>query len=316
MTVDLDERRAELLALRARLLGAAQDIVADDNDDSELSSAAGDQHLADHASEMLDREIDESLGENAEQIVREIDAALERIEDGTYGTCAAAGSRSPRSGSRRCPTRCSASTASARRSAGERAGPHRAAADASSRFASARRRTRCSRSPARRGRSPRAARSGGARARRRRRGMCRPAHEVARLGRLALGDAVDVLGPFTIHHVRNTGHRVRALRRLDLGRDRPHRRSRSAHCSSSSPARGGGIRSLPVALGLVLGGSVSNLVDRLRLGHVTDFLDFDYWPAFNLADTFIVVGVGLLFLSFVAADRSSAAVGTSPLSRP
>jgi hypothetical protein len=69
------------------------------------------------------------------------------------------------------------------------------------------------------------------------------------------------------------------------------------------------------AVGLVLGGSASNLVDRLRLGHVTDFLDLDYWPAFNLADTFIVVGVALLFLSFVAADRTSAAVGTSPLSR-
>ena len=72
---------------------------------------------------------------------------------------------------------------------------------------------------------------------------------------------------------------------------------------------------LPVAVGFVLGGSVSNLVDRLRLGHVTDFLDLDYWPAFNLADTFIVVGVGLLFVCFVAADRSSARVGTSPLSR-
>ena len=65
----------------------------------------------------------------------------------------------------------------------------------------------------------------------------------------------------------------------------------------------------------MLGGSASNLADRLRLGYVTDFLDLDYWPAFNLADTFIVVGVGLLFLSFVAADRSSATVGTSPLSR-
>ena len=71
---------------------------------------------------------------------------------------------------------------------------------------------------------------------------------------------------------------------------------------------------LPVAVGLVLGGSISNLVDRLRLGHVTDFLDFDYWPAFNLADTFIVVGVALLFLSFVAADRTSPRVGDAPLS--
>jgi signal peptidase II len=61
----------------------------------------------------------------------------------------------------------------------------------------------------------------------------------------------------------------------------------------------------PVALGLVIGGSVSNLIDRVRLGHVTDFLDFTYWPAFNLADTFIVVGVAILLLALVAVDRSS-----------
>src|SRR5204862_7735111 len=52
---------------------------------------------------------------------------------------------------------------------------------------------------------------------------------------------------------------------------------------------------LPVALGLLIGGSASNLVDRIRLGYVTDFLDFRYWPAFNLADSFIVVGVAILF---------------------
>ena len=51
---------------------------------------------------------------------------------------------------------------------------------------------------------------------------------------------------------------------------------------------------LPVALGLLIGGSVSNLLDRVRLGHVTDFLDLRYWPAFNLADMCIVVGVVLL----------------------
>jgi signal peptidase II len=133
-------------------------------------------------------------------------------------------------------------------------------------------------------------------------------------GRLALGDAVDVLGPFTIHHVRNTGIA------FGLFAD-----STSVVIVLTAVAIGtlivffarSGRRHplLPVAVGLVLGGSASNLVDRLRLGYVTDFLDLDYWPAFNLADTFIVVGVGLLFLSFVAADRSSAAVGTSPLSR-
>ena len=72
---------------------------------------------------------------------------------------------------------------------------------------------------------------------------------------------------------------------------------------------------LPAALGLLIGGSVSNLIDRVRLGYVTDFLEIDYWPKFNLADSFIVVGVGLLFLSFVASDRSSPRVGTPPLTR-
>jgi DnaK suppressor protein len=90
-----DDRRAELLAMRERILGAAHDIVEDDNDDGELSSAAGDQHLADHASEMFDREVDESLEENAETIVQEIDAALRRIEDGTYGTCVRCGNPIP-----------------------------------------------------------------------------------------------------------------------------------------------------------------------------------------------------------------------------
>jgi len=87
MTIELDTRRRELLDLRERMLGAARDIVEGDTDDGELSSAAGDQHLADHASEMLDREVDETLEDNAEDIVREIDAALERIDAGTYGVC-------------------------------------------------------------------------------------------------------------------------------------------------------------------------------------------------------------------------------------
>ena len=75
---------------------------------------------------------------------------------------------------------------------------------------------------------------------------------------------------------------------------------------------------LPVALGLVIGGSVSNLIDRVRLGHVTDFLDFRFWPAFNLADTFIVVGVGILFVALLTADRprTQPRLGNAPLSRP
>lgn len=55
-----------------------------------------------------------------------------------------------------------------------------------------------------------------------------------------------------------------------------------------------------VALGLVIGGALGNVVDRVRFGAVLDFLDFHiaeyHWPAFNLADTFICVGACLLIL--------------------
>ena len=60
---------------------------------------------------------------------------------------------------------------------------------------------------------------------------------------------------------------------------------------------------VPGALGLLIGGSLSNLVDRVRLGHVTDFIDFSWWPAFNLADSFIVIGVGILLAAMLGADR-------------
>ena len=45
------------------------------------------------------------------------------------------------------------------------------------------------------------------------------------------------------------------------------------------------------ALGLVLGGTVGNLIDRVRLGYVTDFIDVGIWPSFNIADSAIVVGI-------------------------
>ena len=49
-----------------------------------------------------------------------------------------------------------------------------------------------------------------------------------------------------------------------------------------------------IALGLQLGGAVGNLVDRVRYGHVVDFIDLRFWPVFNIADSAIVVGVILL----------------------
>lgn len=64
---------------------------------------------------------------------------------------------------------------------------------------------------------------------------------------------------------------------------------------------------LTTSLGLQLGGAIGNLVDRVTLGHVTDFFDFRIWPVFNIADSAIVVGVVVLTGYMLLFDRSSKA---------
>jgi signal peptidase II len=111
-----------------------------------------------------------------------------------------------------------------------------------------------------------------------------------------------VVGPFTIRHVENSGIAFGLF---------SHATSAVVVVTAIAIAwmlayfgRSGARHPvLPVALGLVIGGSVSNLADRIRLGFVTDFLDFRYWPAFNLADSFIVIGVGILLAALVLAER-------------
>lgn len=71
-----------------------------------------------------------------------------------------------------------------------------------------------------------------------------------------------------------------------------------------------------VGLGLVLGGAMGNLTDRLirgagLSGEVVDFIDLHVWPVFNVADTGIVVGAAILLLSGLRRDRSSVA-GPAP----
>lgn len=58
-----------------------------------------------------------------------------------------------------------------------------------------------------------------------------------------------------------------------------------------------------MAYGMILGGAIGNLIDRIRQGWVFDFLDFRIWPVFNLADTFICIGVGILFLEMLIAGK-------------
>ena len=126
-------------------------------------------------------------------------------------------------------------------------------------------------------------------------------HIVA--SRLTLDAERHVVGPLSIHHVQNSGIAFGLF-------------------ASATPivtvltavavawmvvffARSGARHPvLPIALGLLIGGSASNLLDRVRLGHVTDFIDLRFWPAFNLADSFIVLGVLILLAALLLPQRS------------
>jgi signal peptidase II len=122
------------------------------------------------------------------------------------------------------------------------------------------------------------------------------------VSQLALGESVHVVGPLDIRHVTNPGiafglfsswaSAVTILTAAAVGWMLFY----FARAGARHPV-------LPVALGLLVGGSAGNLVDRVRLGHVTDFLDLRFWPAFNLADVFIVLGVAALLLALVSAER-------------
>lgn len=63
-------------------------------------------------------------------------------------------------------------------------------------------------------------------------------------------------------------------------------------------------------IGLVMGGAIGNVIDRARWGAVFDFADFHvgqwHWPAFNVADLAIVVGVGLMLLDSLVGDKKTA----------
>jgi signal peptidase II len=68
-------------------------------------------------------------------------------------------------------------------------------------------------------------------------------------------------------------------------------------------ARNATVRWMWVAVGLVAGGALGNLVDRLRAGEVTDYVEAGSWPPFNLADVAITAGVAVFALIFLRAER-------------
>jgi RNA polymerase-binding protein DksA len=93
VSIDVDRFRRVLEGERKRLLHAAKAVHHSGSlleETGDLAIGSGD-HLADSASETYMRELDEGLEENAEHILVEIEAALGRIEDGTYGLCTSCG---------------------------------------------------------------------------------------------------------------------------------------------------------------------------------------------------------------------------------
>ena len=129
--------------------------------------------------------------------------------------------------------------------------------------------------------------------------------------RLALDEAHHVLPGLTITHVRNSGIAFGIF---------PGKLAIVSVLTAAAVvwmlvhfARSGSRHVLfPVALGLLVGGSVSNLADRVREGHVTDFIHITHWPTFNLADSFIVIGVALLALGLIRVEHRKAQAPVDP----
>lgn len=116
------------------------------------------------------------------------------------------------------------------------------------------------------------------------------------VSRIVLGDQVPASGPVTLHHVHNTGAAFSLFPQLQyvfLGVAAVV----SAYIVLAGHRFGSGALT-QATLGLILGGAVANAVDRAVQGYVVDFVDLHRWPVFNVADSCIVVGIGVALLTF------------------
>jgi signal peptidase II len=120
---------------------------------------------------------------------------------------------------------------------------------------------------------------------------------------IVLGEKVDVLGPLKLTLSHNEGVAfglahgggivLVAISLIAMGV--------VLWLFSRDPARPG----MWVATGLLTGGAIGNLIDRVRHGHVTDFIELPHWPPFNLADCGITCGVVLLLVIYIReAERT------------
>jgi DnaK suppressor protein len=96
--IDVSRFQGALLEERRRVAAAIDNLHEDHQGsmaDESGEDAVFDNHLADTATETYDRELDYTLEENSEHVLADIDAALKRIEDGTYGVCTNCDQRIP-----------------------------------------------------------------------------------------------------------------------------------------------------------------------------------------------------------------------------
>lgn len=132
---------------------------------------------------------------------------------------------------------------------------------------------------------------------------------------VAFGDRIPVIeGFFYLTHVRNPGAAFSLFATMDGGIRRVFFLTISAVALAMVASF---FRKVPpsdrlsaLALGSIFGGAIGNLIDRIGRDEVVDFLHFRLWtgyswPDFNLADTFIVVGVGLLVIELLATEGES-----------
>jgi len=126
---------------------------------------------------------------------------------------------------------------------------------------------------------------------------------------LASRGSVSVVGPFHLTMVWNRGVSFGLLRAdVDVTRWALAAFSVIVSVFLAAWARNAARSLTAVALGLVIGGAVGNVIDRIRFGAVADFLDFSrlWFPwIFNVADAAITVGVALLLLDMVLQDRET-----------
>lgn len=132
---------------------------------------------------------------------------------------------------------------------------------------------------------------------------------------LELGESINVIpGFFDLVHVQNTGAAFGALAMMDESYRVPFLVASSLAAIGLLAyfvwnTKAGDVLVL-VALALIMGGAAGNLYDRLVYGYVTDFVDwyvgFRHWPAFNIADSGITVGIILLGEEILIRKKTAA----------